>query len=174
MHWFRQTPRTGPQPVVLTTANGTSAPFTVAVNPLDPGLLAPASFIVKGSQYLAALYPDARRTFVLPPNAISGVPSRRAQPGDTIIVYGVGFGGTTPAVLQRPDYGKPQIPLTSPIQILFGSTPATLNYWGLAPTYVGLYQFNIDVPNEPANDDTTISFTLGGVAGAQTLYTAVQ
>ena len=163
---------TGPQPVVLTTANGTSAPFTVSVNPLDPGLLAPASFIVKGSQYLAALYPDGQ-TFVLPPNAISGVPSRRAQPGDTIIVYGVGFGGTTPAVPSG-QITEASNSLTSPIQILFGSTPATLNYWGLAPTFVGLYQFNIVVPNVPANDVTPISFTLGGVAVAQTLYTAVQ
>jgi uncharacterized protein (TIGR03437 family) len=162
----------GPQPVALTTANGISAPFTVSVNPVEPGLLAPSSFIVNGSQYLAALFPDGV-TFVLPPNAIPGVPSNRAQPGETIIVYGVGFGGTTPAVPSG-QITEASNSLTLPIQILFGSTPATLSYWGLAPTFVGLYQFNIVVPNVPSNDLTPISFTLGGAAGAQTLYTAVQ
>ncbi len=162
----------GPQPVVLTTANGTSVPFLVSVNPLEPGLLAPASFIVNGSQYLAAQFPDGQ-TFVLPPNAIAGVPSRRAQPGDTIIVYGIGFGGTSPAV-PNGQITEASNSLSSPIQILFGSTPATLSYWGLAPSFVGLYQFNIVVPNVPANDLTPISFTLAGTPGAQTLYIAVQ
>jgi uncharacterized protein (TIGR03437 family) len=64
--------------------------------------------------------------------------------------------------------------LTTPLQVMFGNTPATLNYWGLAPTFVGLYQFNIVVPNVPANDLTPITFMLGGKAAAQTLYTAVQ
>jgi uncharacterized protein (TIGR03437 family) len=163
---------TGPQPVVVTTGNGTSAPFTLSLNPVEPGWLASASFIVNGNQYLAALFSDGQ-TFVLPPNAIPGIPSRRAQPGDTIIVYGVGFGGTTPAV-PNGQITEVSNSLSSPIQVYFGSTAATLNYWGLAPTFVGLYQFNIVVPNVPSNDLTPISFTLGGAAGAQTLYTAVQ
>jgi uncharacterized protein (TIGR03437 family) len=163
---------TGPQPVVVATANGISAPFTVSVNPVEPGLLAPASFIVNGNQYLAALFSDGQ-TYVLPANAIPGVPSRGAQPGETILVYGVGFGATTPAV-PNGQITEVSNNLALPIQILFGSTPAKLNYWGLAPTFVGLYQFNVVVPNVPSNDLTPISFTLGGAAGAQTLYTSVE
>lgn len=64
--------------------------------------------------------------------------------------------------------------LASNFQVMFGSTPATLSYWGLVAPFVGLYQFNIVVPNVPANDFTPISFTLGGVPGAQALYIAVQ
>ncbi len=162
----------GPQPVVLTTGNGTSIPFTISVNPLEPGMLAPPSFIVNGSQYLAALFPDGQ-TYVLPPNTIPGVPSRQAMPGDTIIVYGVGFGGTNPAVPNE-QITEAANNLTNPIQVSFGSTPATLSYFGLAPSFVGLYQFNIVVPNVPANDLTPFTFTLGGTAASQTLYTAVQ
>lgn len=162
----------GPQPVVLTTGNGTSIPFTVSVNPLEPGMLAPPSFIVNGSQYLAALFPDGQ-TYVLPPNTIPGVPSRQAKPGDTIIVYGVGFGGTNPAVPNE-QITQGANNLTYPIKVTFGSTPATLSYFGLAPSFVGLYQFNIVVPNVPANDLTPFTFTLGGAAASQTLYTAVQ
>jgi uncharacterized protein (TIGR03437 family) len=60
-----------------------------------------------------------------------------------------------------------------PINVLFNDTPATLSYYGLAPGFVGLYQFNIVVPSVPNNDQTPVTFTLGGVPGAQTLYVAV-
>jgi uncharacterized protein (TIGR03437 family) len=164
----------GPQPVVVSTHNGTSAPFMLSVNPLEPGLLAPYSFIVGGNQYVVALFPNG--TFVLPPGAISGVTSTQAKPGDTIIVYGIGFGPVTPAV-PTDQITEVLNSLTSPIQIFFGSAPATaavLNYRGLAPSFVGLYQFNVVVPNVPSNDLTPITFTLGGIPGTQTLYTAVQ
>jgi uncharacterized protein (TIGR03437 family) len=64
--------------------------------------------------------------------------------------------------------------LTPPLQILFGQTTATLSYAGLAQGAVGLYQINLVVPNVPDNDAVPLTFTLGGVSGAQTLYTAVK
>lgn len=64
--------------------------------------------------------------------------------------------------------------LTMSMRVLFGTTPATLSYYGLAPSYVGLYQFNITVPNVTANNALSISYTLGGTKGSQTLYIAVQ
>lgn len=163
---------TGPQPVTVTTANGTSVPLLVSVNPIQPGLLAPTSFAVNGSQYLAALFPDGK-TFVLPPNTIAGVPSRQAQPGDTIIVYGIGFGGVTPNIPAGQVVSQANS-LNSKFQILIGGTPATLAYSGLAPNFVGLYQFNVVVPNVAANDLTPVTFTIGGVSGTQTLFTAIQ
>jgi uncharacterized protein (TIGR03437 family) len=48
-----------------------------------------------------------------------------------------------------------------------------VSYAGLSPQSVGLYQFNVVVPNLPANDLTPVTFTLNGVAGTQTLYTAI-
>jgi uncharacterized protein (TIGR03437 family) len=44
----------------------------------------------------------------------------------------------------------------------------------LAPQAVGLYQFNVVVPNVTGSDTVPLTFTLGGVSGAQTLYVAVQ
>jgi uncharacterized protein (TIGR03437 family) len=161
----------GPQPVIVTTANGTSVPLPVTVNPVEPGLLAPSSFIVNGNLYLAAVFPDGQ-TFVLPPGAISGVPSRQAKPGETIIVYGIGFGAVTPN-LTVGQIVEQSNSLALPFQLLFGSTPATLPYSGLAPNYLGLYQFNVVVPNIPNSDLVPITFTLGGANGMQTLYTAV-
>ena len=42
--------------------------------------------------------------------------------------------------------------LTNQVNILVGQTPATLLYSGLAPNFVGLYQFNVQVPSVPAGD----------------------
>jgi uncharacterized protein (TIGR03437 family) len=64
--------------------------------------------------------------------------------------------------------------LTLPLQISFGSTLGTVSYSGLAPTLVGLYQFNVVVPNVADGDTVPLTFTLGGAAGTQTLFTAVK
>jgi uncharacterized protein (TIGR03437 family) len=49
-----------------------------------------------------------------------------------------------------------------------------MSYAGLAPGAVGLYQFNVVVPNVPPSDTTLLTFTLGGTPGPQNLYIAVQ
>ena len=56
---------------------------------------------------------------------------------------------------------------------MFGDALATVVYWGLAPGAIGLYQFNVVVPNVADSDAVPVTFTLGGVAGTQTLFTAV-
>jgi uncharacterized protein (TIGR03437 family) len=59
-------------------------------------------------------------------------------------------------------------------QISIGGTPATVMYAGLAPDAIGLYQFNVVVPNVTASDTALVTFSVGGVAGTQTLHIAVQ
>ena len=39
---------------------------------------------------------------------------------------------------------------------------------------VGLYQFNVVVPNVSDSDAVPLTFNLGGVQGSQTLYTTVK
>ena len=163
---------TGSQPVIVTTTAGSSAASTITVNTAQPGLLAPSSFIVGGKLYVVAVFNDGA-TFVLPPGAIAGVPSRRAKAGDSITLYGVGFGAVTPntpagQVVQQTNT------LAAQLHFLLGQTEAMVSYDGLAPNAVGLYQFNVTVPNVAASDTVPLTFTLGGVAGTQTLYIAVQ
>jgi uncharacterized protein (TIGR03437 family) len=63
--------------------------------------------------------------------------------------------------------------VTTPLQILFGQASANIGYAGLAPGFVGLYQFNVTVPSVSNSDAVPLTFSLGGAAGTQTLYTAV-
>ena len=159
-------------PLTVTKANVTSAPVNVTVHAAQAGLLAPASFKIGANQYVVAQLSDGN--YVLPAGAIAGVTSRPARPGETIVIYGIGFGSVvpdTPAGQTAPATSQ----ISAPLQFLFGQTPAqAVPYAGLAPTWVGLYQFNVVVPPVPDSDLVPLTFTLGGVAGTQTLVTAVR
>jgi uncharacterized protein (TIGR03437 family) len=163
---------TGPQRVVVTTSVGSSLPYVLGVSPLQPGLYTPSMTNIGGKQYVWAMLPDG--SIVLPPGSVPGVVSRQAKPGETIVMYGVGFGPVIPAtpagkIVQ--DYNT----LLEPLKVLFGGIPAALPlpYAGLAPGAVGLYQFNVVVPSVGNSDAIPLTFTLGNGSGAQTLFTAV-
>lgn len=83
---------TGPVQLTVSNCAGTSAPFMLKEATISPGLLAPAAFNIGGKQYPAATFTDGV-TFVGNTGLIAGVPFRPAKPGDTIIAYGIGFGG---------------------------------------------------------------------------------
>jgi uncharacterized protein (TIGR03437 family) len=135
------------------------------------GLLAPASFLIAGKQYLAALLSDGV-TYILPTGAIPGIASRPAHPGETIVLYGIGFGAVTPDIPAGKIVAQSN-QLSASFQILFDQTPAQVSYAGLAPGFVGLYQFDVVVPAIPDSDLVSVTFNLGGVADAQVLYIAV-
>jgi uncharacterized protein (TIGR03437 family) len=165
---------TGPATVILSTSRGSSPAYTLTLNALEPGLLAPPNFTIGGNQYLEAFNSDG--SYTLPTTSTLGLNSRPARPGETIVIYGVGFGPTAAG-------GTPIPPgmivtqlnsLANSMQMFFGPTLATLSYYGLAPNLVGLYQFDVVVPLSAANSDTVpLTFNVGGNTGTQTLYTAV-
>ena len=160
----------GAQSLVVTTAIGASAPFPVTVNATEPGLLAPTNFKIGSNQYVVAQFADG--TYVAPPGAIAGVTSERAQPGDEIVIYGIGFGTVNPNI--PPGQLVEQLnTLGEPVTISFGGMTATVASDGLAPNFMGLYQFNVIVPNVAASDTVPLTINLGGTSGTQTLYIAV-
>src|ERR1039457_6447258 len=119
----------GPQPVLVTTAGGTSLAYTVTVKTTEPGLLAPPAFILKGSQNVVALFANTL-TYVLPVN-LAGVVTSRARAGDTITSYGIGFGTVTPdtpagQIVQQTNA------LQSALQVFFAGIPASVSYAGFA------------------------------------------
>lgn len=160
----------GVQLLTVTASGHTSPLYQVVVNAVEPGMDAPASLKINDKQYVAALFSDG--SYALPAGAISGLASHSANPGDMITLYGVGFGPVTPAVAA----GEIAQGLTSlaNFSVTIGGTPATVSYAGLAPTFVGLYQFNIDVPQVAAADAVPVVFKLNGTAGTQTLNIAIQ
>jgi uncharacterized protein (TIGR03437 family) len=161
---------TGPEQVVVTSPGGTSAAYTITVNATEPGLLAPSVFNLAAGQYVGATFPNGT-TFVLPPGITNGVATARAVPGDTIIFYGVGFGTVSPNI----PAGQivTQANQLSGFQVSFAGVPAVVQFAGLTGGYLGLYQFNVVVPNVAASDAVPVTFSLGGTAGTQKLITAI-
>jgi uncharacterized protein (TIGR03437 family) len=161
----------GPQYITVTTPGGTTPGYPITVNPNQPEVWAPPAFYVNGNQYVAALFSD-NVTYVAPPGLIPGHTTRQAKPGEIITIYGIGFGPVSPAI-PAGEIVPGQNQITSTLLMLFGNTPANTTYAGLAPGLVGLYQINVVVPNIPNSDLVPLSFTLGGAANSQILYTAV-
>jgi uncharacterized protein (TIGR03437 family) len=160
----------GAQQMTIMTAQGVSAAYNITVNAAEPGLLAPPSFKIGGVQYAVAILPDGN--YALPTGAIAGVNSRPANPGEALVLYGVGFGSVTPSspagqIVQQLNS------LPQSFQMAVGGAQATLAYDGLAPNYTGLYQFNLTVPSVAPNSAAPLTFTLNGTAGTQTLAVAV-
>ena len=161
----------GTVPITVTNSQGTSDAYDIYINQTQPGLLAPGSFVVNGKQYVVAQHAD--QTYVLPAGSIPGVASRPAAPGETITIFGIGFGpvsdgtraGTVVTALDT---------LSTSVQFLFGNTPASHSYDGLAPGLTGVYQFDIVVPNVNTSSAMPFSFNLGGTPGSQKLYIAVE
>jgi uncharacterized protein (TIGR03437 family) len=160
---------TGAQQLTVTTAGGASAAYGVTINPIAPGLLAPPNFNIGGTQYVVAQFAD--QTYVLPTGAISGLTARPAKPGDTIVIYGVGFGPVTPDIPAGQLVGESNR-LATDFHISIGGTPCDVQYDGLAPNYTGLYQLNLIVP-QVASGNQPLTFSVDGANGAQTLYVAI-
>ena len=159
----------GKQPVIVTNEGGASIASTITVNAVEPGLLAPGVFKLPAGQYVAALFPDGI-TFVLPP--VAGAPTAKAKPGDTIIMYGVGFGPVTPDIPAGQIVDKSN--QLAGFKAFFNGTPATVAFAGLTGGFLGLYQFNIVVPNVAASDSVPFTYTLNGVAGPQNLIIPIR
>ncbi len=163
---------TGPQQLVVKNAAGSSATYTVTVNATEPGLYAPSFLKVGGIQYAGAFFTDFS-TVVAPPGVNPYGPSQPAAPGQTIVLYGVGFGPVTPNI-PAGQIVTTSNTLTQPVQVTIGGAPAAVTFQGLAGGSIGLYQINVTVPNIPASNQVPVTFTQGGVTGSQTLYIAVQ
>jgi uncharacterized protein (TIGR03437 family) len=90
-------------------------------------------------------------------------------------LYGTGLG----AVSHEPKLGNPSpaSPLAGTIAtptVTIGGVEANVNFSGLAPGYVGLYQVNIQIPDAaPSGDAVPVILSIGG-ATANTATIAVQ
>jgi len=116
--------------------------------------------------------PDSTTTAPIITNSnyqLIGPPSSglaQAQKGGSIIFWATGGGLTTPVVADNavaPVLGAP-MQTTPTVQI--GGAPATVEWAGLAPGFIGLYQINVAVPaNTPSGQvSLTLSSGVGNVS----------
>ena len=125
-------------PVVVTSGGVASDPVNVNTADIAPAILAPNSFDVGGKQYVVATFAtaDSSLAYVGPSGAISGVNIRPAKAGEVVTLYGIGFGPVSPGTASG-TIAQPTSSITSNVSVQFGTTPATIQYAGLAPGFVG-------------------------------------
>jgi uncharacterized protein (TIGR03437 family) len=160
-------------PVVLSYNGISTAATNIAIRPFAGGLLAPPTFKVGDTQYVAALHSTTGK-FVNGGN-IPNVDTAPAVPGETILFYGLGFGPITP---NFPPLGGRKASgltmVTNPVTFKIGDNEAKVTYAGLAPTFIGLYQFNVEVPANTATGDHALTVIQGGEPIAQKLTITVK
>ncbi|HUB82135.1 MAG TPA: IPT/TIG domain-containing protein [Bryobacteraceae bacterium] len=144
-------PTTGMVPLVVTVAGQPSNSFMVEKNAVSP------AFLTFDNTHIAAQHLNYS---LLAPTSLyaSATP---AAPGETIILYGVGFGPTSPSVPagQIPAGGEP---LTNTVSMTIGGVPVTPSFAGLSAP--GLYQFNVTVPAGLSAGDTPVVATVNGTS----------
>lgn len=160
----------GGQPVIVTYNGQPSDPATgsIDVKPLAGGILAPLPFKVDGKQYVAATH--ASGTFISN-GKIPGVTAAPAQPGETIIFYGTGFGPVTPnSVVFAGAIASSAARVNANVQFKIGGTTAQVPFAGLVAGLVGVYQFNVVVPADAPAGDLAVEVSVNGDTLPQTLY----
>ncbi|MBX9599524.1 MAG: IPT/TIG domain-containing protein [Bryobacteraceae bacterium] len=159
--------QTGPLPIVVRRGSQQSDAFSLNLTPTAPGLLAPSAFNLGGTQFVGAIFPNTNPP-VFAIRAVPGVQTRLARPGDTLIVYGIGFGTVTPDVAPGV-IARAATQLTRPVTFRVGQSEANVLYQGLAPNFIGLYQFNITIPAGLAPGVYPLAVTQGGQPVPQTV-----
>ena len=156
---------TGPAPVQVTTVRGASS-----VN-AQLGTFAPGFFMFdpESRRYLAAVHADG--TLLGKPNLFQGLTTAPARPGETVLLFGAGFGPTDPAVPSGQVFGG-AAKLTNPITVRIGGVPAEVQFAGLSGA--GLYQLNVKVPDTLPDGDAPVVAETGGVRTQDNAFITVK
>jgi uncharacterized protein (TIGR03437 family) len=117
-----------------------------------------------------------------PLGALTGIPSNPVKAGDTIVIYALGLGPTSPSVPSGT--ASPTAPLAivqGTTQVCFGvETPffqapcATPLFVGLTPNFVGLYQINVTIPSGVTTGNSTMTLLLVDNVESTSVQLAVQ
>jgi uncharacterized protein (TIGR03437 family) len=149
----------GPVTVVITTSVGT-ATSTVTLAAYAPSLS------MFSSKYPAAVAPTPGSPgnsgngydYIGPAGAFP-FPTRPARAGETLLLFGVGFGPTNPATPAGQLVTNAAPSVTTP-QFTIGGVTAAVNFAGVVEA--GLFQFNIVVP-QAASGDQSLQGTVNGI-----------
>ena len=157
-----------PGNVAITVSNGigASTPVTATAQTLQPAFF-------QWGQYAVATrtdYSDAVKNGTIP-----GVSTLPAKPGDTIVLWGTGFGPTTPPLPQGVTVPSSTTYNTAnPVKITIGGAPAAVFGVALTSGAAGLYQVAIQIPASLSDGDYPVVASISGVQSPTGVLITVQ
>ena len=152
---------TGPASVTVTTSGGT------ATSTVTLGQFAPSFCLLDGKHVTGIIlrsdgsgaYGGGTYDILGPTGSSLGYATVAAKPGDTVELFGVGFGPTNPAVLAGQAFsGAAQT--TNLLNLSIGGVNVIPTFAGLSGA--GLYQINLVVPASLGSGDLSLVATVGG------------
>lgn len=161
---------TGPVAVTVSSAAGTSTAGTVTLSKFAPALFLfdtkhPVGVIPVASGGAFGTY-----DLLGPPNTL-GFTSRAVKKGETILLYGTGFGPTTASVAAGQPFDG-ALPTTNAVTLSIGGIAVTPDFAGLR--YAGEYQFNVKIPANAASGEQPLLMSVGGVQVQSGLVISIQ
>jgi uncharacterized protein (TIGR03437 family) len=152
---------TGPADVVVTNSNGASNVAQVNVESFAPGFF-------QAGTYAIATHQDG--TLVAPAGQFPG--ASPAARGETVVLWGTGFGAISPTVpagkTPAQALGSTLAYVAAPPNITIGGVAATVVGAALNPSALGLYQIAVTVPAGAASGDQVIVASSGGKTSPST------
>ena len=147
--------------------------LTVSAAPASPEFLY-LSTAVDGKNPVAAL--TAEGEFVGAPGSISGANLRPAKAGDILVAFALGLGATDPVqVVGAPAAGIGSV--TLPVSITIGGVSLTAQdilYAGVSPSFIGLYQVNLRVPDGVPSGNQPLVIQIGANRSPTGGYLTIQ
>ena len=142
-------PASGQVTVVVTNNSLTSSTINVT-----PQVVAPSFFLLDTAGHVAATHAN----FSVIGTTGTATP---AAPGEVIVLFGNGFGATTPAAVNG-QIQSGAAPLVATPTVTFGTANANVVFAGLTGT--GLYQLNVVVPAGLADGDVPVVAKIGAAS----------
>jgi uncharacterized protein (TIGR03437 family) len=157
-----------PGPATVQVLNNGISGNTRSVNVVaaEPRVLIWPSVIIPGAYGIIV---NGDGSLTLPSGTtVSGFKTKPAKAGDTVVIYSVGLGQTSPAAADGAAAGTNPTQQVHSVSVEFGGifeeiTTATSAYAGLTPTAVGLYQINVTIPpNTPTGSAVPVTIVADG------------
>lgn len=160
------TPTTGTVQLQTYSFGLTSGAVTVPVQ-----AVAPAFFLQSDGKHIVATHADGSLIGPATTSSSGASTATPAAPGETVILYGNGFGPTNPAAPEG-QVLTTALPLAATPTVTCNGTPVQVVFAGL--TYAGLFQINIVMPNPVAGGDVPVVAQVGSESSPSTAVIAVQ
>jgi len=164
---------TGSVAVVVTTGFG-AATSLVTLAPFAP------SFFLLDAKHVAGIilrsdgsgaYGGGSYDIVGPTGSSLGYPAVAAKAGDTVELFGTGFGPTNPPVPAGRAFSS-AAPTANPVTLHINNVSVTTSFTGLSGA--GLYQLNLTVPSGLGTGDVSLQATVGGAQTPSGVVISVQ
>jgi uncharacterized protein (TIGR03437 family) len=153
--------------VIVTNSVGSSVPELAISEPTNP------AFFTWPNNQVVATHEDF--TWAVANGTFPGVTTVPAKPGETIILWGTGFGPTSPAIPVGTIVPSDQTYYTTAMPTVeVNLVPATVYAAALAPGFAGLYQLSFQVPSSLSDGTYQLFATVGAPSNNVPMLTVQQ